>query len=141
MLGLISMFAFLIGSAVTDHISGRIPLIFLIPPIAILGAIYPMTFLRLFVPLFIILLFTYEILARTKWKNKPNSPLKIGFGDVLATPLALSIVSLLHPFIGPTVFTICLAAELPLLHRRKNIRFVPWLLAPVAMALIVSLIF
>ena len=136
----IVLLLFFIAVAVSDWKTGAIRVEFLLIPTLILILFSFNTFLNLFFPIFAIL----GIMWLTVWRLKgigllnPKNPY-LGFGDVLAIPLAFCIVDLAFPFIGLAIFAGVLAVQSPFLFRKKFIRMLPWFLAPVTIAVIPGL--
>lgn len=132
------IFGFLGTSAGLDYKTGRVFTPLLVAPAILAWLIFPSAFVGFFVPVFSILLGIW--ICCTWASRKYNAVIPFGMADVIAIPLSLSLTQALVPFWGPVLYVGVLAAEVPFLHKRKFHRLLPWLLAPTATALLVSLL-
>lgn len=132
------IFGFLAASAGQDYKTGRVFTPLLIVPVALLGWAFMPALAGVFAPVFSILLIIWAVCLGLSLRY--NVVISFGMADVIALPLSLSLTQAMLPFWGPVLFAGTLAAEMPILHKRKFHRFLPWLIAPTATALVVSLL-
>ena len=131
---------FFLGSAVQDWARGKINVIVLAIPILIMVSFFADSFMRMYVPVFSIMLVIWIAIGRIPKKYKALG-ITMGFGDVLAVPLAMSISYAAHPFFGPVAFAAVYAALLPPFLNKKSRRLLPWLIPPTAAAVLLGFIF
>lgn len=111
--------------AYQDKISGRVNIVSFVPYITI-PIFYMDAFLKLFMPtftvLFIVWVTIYTMIERRLKKTF------FGFGDVLGLPIAVTVSWILAQVIGIVVFVLSLLLMMPWFMKKKERRFLPWLL-------------
>jgi hypothetical protein len=144
MLGLevIILLGFFMAQAACDFETGQIPILLFLFPVTLVAILSWPTFLGLFVPIFSIMALMAAIIQELKVLGKldPKKPY-LGFGDVMAVPLAFCTVNLAFPVLGLAIFGIVLALQTPLFIRKRFIRFIPWLAVPTLLAVLPRLFF
>lgn len=135
------LFGIMLMWAAFDLKSGQIPIISTVPML-IIPVVYTTEFMSIYLPIFGILLIIF--LAAEAIKRRFNAldrnKTYFGMADVLVIPFTITLANILHPFFGIVAFVIILAAEIPLIMRKKFCRFLPWLILPTIAATIAAMI-
>jgi len=137
------LFVLFLILALQDALSARVHVATFLPAGILLGLYYLEFTIAIFVPVFGILLFIWAVVGLLQKSLSSMDPEKcyFGFGDVLGLPLAVTISQVFAPFVGLIAFTIGIAAVMPWFIRRKQLRFLPWLVPGVLLAFVVAIIF
>lgn len=128
---------FFLGSAAQDWARGKINGLLLVVPAILLAVFYLEAFSRIYLAVFVAMFAIWAVLQRIPKKYKEQG-LVMGFGDVLAVPLAISISYAAHPFYGLVAFAAVNGVSLPVFLKKKTRRLLPWLVPPTATALLIS---
>lgn len=135
------LFGMLTMWAAFDFLKGNIPIATMVPML-IIPVVYTTQFMELYLPIFGILLMIFLALEAMKRKLRvlDSSQTYFGMADVLVVPFTITFAHIMHPFFGIVAFVIILAAEIPLIMRKKFCRFLPWLVLPTIAAMIAGML-
>lgn len=135
-----ALFFTFVALAIQDQLRGRVTVLGFLPSI-LFPVYYWSLFVALWIPIFLMMLGIWGGLWTLK-KKRILDPSKnyLGFGDVLALPYFLTLSMILIPLWGLVIFVGTWIIMLPWFMRKKERRFIPWLLIPLILIFAVAVI-
>lgn len=129
--------------ALQDALSARVNVATFLPASILLLVYYLEVTVRIFAPIFGILLFIWAVVGIMQKRLSSMDPERtyFGFGDVLGLPLAVTISQVFIPVLGLMAFGVGACLVMPWFVRRNQLRFLPWLVPGVLLAFITAMLF
>lgn len=135
-----ALFMTFVALAIQDQLRGRVTVLGFLPSI-LFPVYYWALFMALWTPMFLMMLALWGAI----WTLQKRGILKsskdyLGFGDVLALPYSLILSMILIPFWGLITFVVVWLVMLPSFIRKRERRFIPWLLVPLIIIFTIAVI-
>lgn len=137
-----ALFVLFLSLALQDARTGKIYVITYIPIVVLLLVFFFTPFTTIFVNIFGVLLLVWSIVGILQIKIKAMDKTRVyfGFGDVLGVPYAVTLSYIFAQVIGIMMFGIGIVLVIPWLVKKKQIRFLPYLIPGVLLALISGMV-
>jgi hypothetical protein len=133
------LFSMWIVMALSDAISGRIPMLLIISGIFMQVLFYPAAFVKFFAPVFIILVLMWFLIRKIRKKYELEK-LEYGFGDTVGLPYAITLSWILLNFWGFVIFAVWMLIINYWMVQRKTVRLLPWITPPIIIIFVLAVL-